>query len=948
MATTVLVAPRVVLAGPPAVSEDVPIPGGISALARALEIELPDGARIVSELTRLVYRESREKRAQANSLYRRLIRHFEVAGQAEGATAAPAVGGVPRDWVPMPLPAAVWSETVFHRPVTPSALFAEVMKDPSAALLAHGLAGLDDETLRFLVDHPALITRLYEDDAAVFASFAGHLHVHDNRVVPPGGDVAVAVWEALLGEKTTHPDRFVHELFARNEGRIAYLYDTIGALDSSRRAFALGAWIPDTNSRVDRFRALASATTSAFREWSVKRFPFKRPPHDLVTMFLRVQVDPTGRPGLPASERVWARVFDGDDFPVEAAHSLERSGEGQLIDAAWLVQVLLSGEGRRRVERLDQFAFGQRVFADADAPALQHVLEALRAFPRYRMLMLTLERIGVSRPSVYAVLTRHAQQLSALDTIRGHTALAQFQGAIALVARLASVRTIDRARAETLLSTLGAVGINQERGYVGALAQWLQSELRPVLGTSSDMESVLLDGLAGAPDLVPMSAISWEGQQYRFDLVKAEARRLRRNRERQSGHSVDLALGLHLVAQRLAKDTIGLSDIQAAIADLKQLALVCLAQPTTGAAERPAAAMHVAPDPREIVDRAIATLTTIESSADRRQAAEVAESLLDLTDVALGEALLSLSYAIHWHASHSGARLTGNVARRHDFGLTKKAYETRVRAAWALPARAIKAGEPWHVEGAVLGLDIALAPLALRRVSVDPPASAPSLSEMERDMFVTSLALMNPFLLEDDTRDAIAEAVARGMRRIESLAGGISDLHALVREIAMDGWRVRALQWTIRHERERLGSLFSMTELLYLGGGHGVDLNAWGMSAMSSTGCICTHLAAPGLGTTLIGRPQAGLLTTTVADLNLRVAVWLSEMRLPAALAKSVLAVAVRDFVDHVRPSDEDDWLTLVRTAQGLSRERLEDFLAVATADGPLVPETTLPNHRQP
>jgi hypothetical protein len=207
--------------------------------------------------------------------------------------------------------------------------------------------------------------------------------------------------------------------------------------------------------------------------------------------------------------------------------------------------------------------------------------------------------------------------------------------------------------------------------------------------------------------------------------------------------------------------------------------------------------------------------------------------------------------------------------------------------------------------------------------------------------FVTSLALMNPYALQDTASDAIAGALARGQRRVEALAGGEhNDVDAVAREIAMDGWRVQALRWTIGHDPDRIGSFFSMTDLLYLGGGAGVDLSAWGMSALTSLGCLCTRLAAPGLSSALVGRPQVGLLATIVADLNLRVAVALRELQLPAALARSVLAAAVQDFLDRVRPSDVDDWLTLVRAARGVSRERIEDYVAAAAAGGPLEFET--------
>ena len=80
------------------------------------------------------------------------------------------------------------------------------------------------------------------------------------------------------------------------------------------------------------------------------------------------------------------------------------------------------------------------------------------------------------------------------------------------------------------------------------------------------------------------------------------------------------------------------------------------------------------------------------------------------------------------------------------------------------------------------------------------------------------------------------------------------------------------------------------------------------------------------------------MLATTVADLNLRIAIVLSELKLPAAIERHVLAAAMQDFIDEVKPTDADDWLTLVRSAQSVSRERIEDYVAAVAASGPLVP----------
>ena len=48
-------------------------------------------------------------------------------------------------------------------------------------------------------------------------------------------------------------------------------------------------------------------------------------------------------------------------------------------------------------------------------------------------------------------------------------------------------------------------------------------------------------------------------------------------------------------------------------------------------------------------------------------------------------------------------------------------------------------------------------------------------------------------------------------------------------------------------------------------------------------------------------------------------------------------------FIDEVKPTDDGDWLTLARAARTVTRERVEDYIAAATAAGPLVPDTGRP-----
>jgi hypothetical protein len=148
------------------------------------------------------------------------------------------------------------------------------------------------------------------------------------------------------------------------------------------------------------------------------------------------------------------------------------------------------------------------------------------------------------------------------------------------------------------------------------------------------------------------------------------------------------------------------------------------------------------------------------------------------------------------------------------------------------------------------------------------------------------------------------------------------------------------LHWTLAHDPGRLSSLFTMTDLLTLGGGKPAAFDAWGMVMLHAGGCVCSRLLPPDAWPMLTGRPQLGTIAAGVADLHLQVAVMLKELNLPAALARVILSGAVQDFVDDVRPMDDGDWLALSQRARIMSRERLEDYIAAATATGPLVPDT--------
>jgi hypothetical protein len=70
----------------------------------------------------------------------------------------------------------------------------------------------------------------------------------------------------------------------------------------------------------------------------------------------------------------------------------------------------------------------------------------------------------------------------------------------------------------------------------------------------------------------------------------------------------------------------------------------------------------------------------------------------------------------------------------------------------------------------------------------------------------------------------------------------------------------------------------------------------------------------------------------------LRIARILAELKLPAPLASSVMAYAMRDFLDHAKPAHGADIGAFVRQARALDRRAVEDYLGAIAAVGPLRP----------
>ena len=132
-----------------------------------------------------------------------------------------------------------------------------------------------------------------------------------------------------------------------------------------------------------------------------------------------------------------------------------------------------------------------------------------------------------------------------------------------------------------------------------------------------------------------------------------------------------------------------------------------------------------------------------------------------------GDALLSLAYACELGDPDGTILIAGDPSVRHDFGYGLPSREARVKAMWGVAITETRNG-PSHLVGSVLALDLAMAPLALRRINTDRIPEAPMLNLVQRDSFAATVAVMDPRALTDEARDDIAAFIDRGRRRLAS------------------------------------------------------------------------------------------------------------------------------------------------------------------------------------
>ena len=642
-------------------------------------------------------------------------------------------------------------------------------------------------------------------------------------------------------------------ILAKDGGRLALLYDAVAHMDAARQKFALGLWIEDPGMRLSRFKALYAACAGGLAAWRPDVRPFARILYDASHLLLITRVSADGRPGQLGWTRFWQRALVGERLPARPAEDTADVEKGGVLDAAALLETLDGVNASLRRDVAEAWCFGERVFGNASRTSLPDVLVAVRGFRRYRTLVLTLERLGVDNPTVYAAAVSRAERIAGIaDANRAATTLSLYQGALALVERARLGRTLDASTASTLVHSLARLPISSGGDDLGSVASWIDTTFLPALGalpapqpaTAASLELRVLAAFAGRRRESSSQAptAEYQGMRYRVDPSIRELARTAAIREKQHGASLDAALAFVREVRSLAAAASATEDVGARLARLEEVAAPLFARqlramPEWNGGARLHATMTEAARDLEAMRKA-GNVRTIESRISR---------LAQAADAQLGQVLASIAYAAVLPGPASTALMVGDPSLLHDWGLNADEF-ARARSAWALPSEERDSKHRWHVHGSLLALDLCLGTQALHRLSTDAPPGPPTMSEDDARGFTEAAVLSNTFDYRDDEMARFAAAIRCGRERVAALAANPARLTGVAAGASLDESRRELLSWALVHEPDRVAGFFSVAELLRLGGlpaGALAALDAWGASGVSSTTGDCRSSSPP-------------------------------------------------------------------------------------------------------
>src|SRR4051794_305011 len=296
----------------------------------------------------------------------------------------------------------------------------------------------------------------------------------------------------------------------------------------------------------------------------------------------------------------------------------------------------------------------------------------------------------------------------------------------------------------------------------------------------------------------------------------------------------------------------------------------------------------------------------------------------------LADSPSALVYAVALGEPDGQAAGGGAVWKRHRLRASGRFDE-----AWRTASESFGA-DGWHLAGSLLALETAMPRLALRRLDAGAVPVATQLSTTDRHVLELTVALFERGAIGDEAQRACAAAIGRGSDRVRALMADPASWQTVAREAGLSDWRANGIAWMLATDPARVPALFTLAELHRIGS-RGTLPAAYGGAALPLDGSL-SRRPVDSPWEEFTGRPTTGLLGSRLVDVQLRTALALDELRLPASILRDVAAFAMQEVLDTARLAYFDDYLTLAFAARDLNRARFEDYVAALTASGPLVP----------
>ena len=477
--------------------------------------------------------------------------------------------------LPLPLP-DFWQHEVFtskHLPIL------DIITDRQSSLFYVGLMALDDETLGFLAGHLPLLRHLREDQPGTFAAFGRSIRIHSGIVDVPGGPTAAVVWESLIGRAATDPERFVRDLLAQDNGRLAYFYDLVDHLDRAHQAFVLGTSL-DVKPR-ERFVKHVYDLFPVTAEWSIPDRPFYRPAFDGAVPLSFIGITAEGDAGPSWWPSIFEQATGGSDWPSRADRR-QPEIKDRPADAACVLEWIFRSP-KDTVARFQLLRFAQRALAGSQRQEALAVEQALRTWFEMPALGRALERMRVTDPSVFGSVGTAAHQLTqagGIDNVR--KVVARWQAALGLLEQADRLHPEPAEKTAKLLRSLAAITPKAHEGSAGALAAWVADELAPAFATVSgdlgDLEHTVVAALAGAPTATTPT-LSWEGLDYVIDVAGTVLKQVTAIRQAQHGPRLQDLVALEHVRHTLAQGVATVDQLKSVVAELTRLEAAVAAVP---------------------------------------------------------------------------------------------------------------------------------------------------------------------------------------------------------------------------------------------------------------------------------------------------------------------------------------------------------------------------------